>query len=206
MAKPKGRNQDLFDATHAAVLQAARELFAEHGFDKVTTQAIAAAAGVAQGSVFHHFKSKRDLFIAVHDRFQVELVERVEAAAAGGLSPEDRFDRIWRSYLSATDDAAMRRILLLDGPRVIGLENLRARDRATAFGFLAEEVAALHAAGVIDTPSPRAVAVLLFGAFDQAAFEIADFPDDEDLKRRLIEAAAQLVDGLKTKKRENASP
>jgi AcrR family transcriptional regulator len=197
MPKPKGRNRDLFDATHAALLAAARALFAEHGFDGVTTQAVAAGAGVAQGSLFHHFRSKRELFVAVHDNVQGELVARIEAAASDAASPADRFDRIWRAYFAATEDPGLRRILLLDGPRVIGLDALRARDRETAFAFFHAELEALSAAGLVETPSVRALAVLLFGALDQAAFEMADFPDDAARRRDLVEATAALIERVK---------
>ena len=197
MAKPKGRNQDLFDATHAALLQAARALFIEHGFEAVTTPMIAAKAQVSQGTIFHHFKTKRDLFIAVYKPFQLEFLAQIKAAAATVRSPEERFDRIWRAYLASTDDEGVRRMVLLDGPRVIGLENVRAQERQTLRAFFTSELAALNAAGVIQTPSPRATAVLLLGALDQAAFEIADFPDDLEMKQHLIDAITSLVERLK---------
>ena len=199
MAKPRGRNKDLFDATHAVLLGAARALFIEHGFEAVTTQMIAAKAQVAQGTVFHHFKTKRDLFIAVYTPFQLEFLAHIKAAAENAGSPEDRFDHIWRAYLASTDDEGVRRMVLLDGPRVIGLENVRARDRETVFAFFTEEIVALKDAGVIETTSPRATAVLLIGALDQAAFEIADFPDDPELKLELIEAITSLIGRLKVR-------
>ena len=198
MAKPKGRNKDLFDATHAALLRAARTLFIEHGFDAVTTPMIAAKAQVSQGTVFHHFKTKRDLFIAVYNPVQLEFLAQIETAAAEARSPEERFDRIWRAYLASTDDEGMRRMVLLDGPRVIGLENVRAHDRKTVFAVFTEELIALKNAGIIEVTSPHATAVLLLGALDQAAFEIADFPDDLEMKRHLIDAIAFLVERLKT--------
>ena len=196
MAKPKGRNQDLYDATHAALLQAARSLFIEHGFEAVTTQMVAAKAQVSQGTVFHHFKTKRDLFIAVYNPFQMEFLALMKTAAAKASSPEERFDRIWRTYLASTDDEGMRRMVLLDGPRVIGLENVRALDRKTVFAFFTGELAALKDAGIIELTSPHAAAVLLLGALDQAAFEIADFPENLEMKRELTDAIAFLVKRL----------
>ena len=198
MAKPKGRNQDLFDATHEALLRAARALFIENGFDAVTTQMIAAKAKVSQGTIFHHFKTKRDLFIAVYNPFQLEFLAQIETAAAQAHSLEDRFDRIWRAYLASTDDEGLRRMVLLDGPRVIGLENVRAHDRETVFAFFTKEMVSLKEAGVIATASPHATAVLFIGALDQAAFEIADFPEDLELRQQLIDAFASLVERLKT--------
>ena len=198
MAKPKGRNQDLFDATHEALHRAARALFIEHGFDAVTTQMIAAKAKVSQGTIFHHFKTKRDLFIAVYNPFQLEFLAQIETAAAQAHSLEDRFDRIWRAYLASTDDKGLRRMVLLDGPRVIGLENVRAHDRETVFAFFTKEIVSLKEARVIATASPRATAVLFIGALDQAAFEIADFPEDLELRQQLIDAITSLVERLKT--------
>ena len=198
MPKPKGANRTLYAATHALILDAATALFATRGFAAVTTPEVAAAAGVAQGSVFHHFPTKRDLFVAVHNRFQLRLIEGIDAAAASARDPWSRFDAIWRAYLDATEDPAMRRILLLDGPRVIGLDELRRQDRDTAFAFLMREVAALQEARLIRPDSVRALTVLLFGALDQAAFEIADFPDDRDLRRQLVDGFAALLERLRT--------
>ena len=197
MPKPKGANRTLYAATHAHILDAATALFAARGFAAVTTPEVAAAAGVAQGSVFHHFPTKRDLFVAVHNRFQLRLIEGIDAAASA-RDPWSRFDAIWRAYLDATEDPAMRRILLLDGPRVIGLDELRRQDRDTAFAFLMREVAALQEARLIRPDSVRALTVLLFGALDQAAFEIADFPDDRDLRRQLVDGFAALLERLRT--------
>jgi AcrR family transcriptional regulator len=197
MPKPRGRNPDLYAATHGRILAAARALFAARGFDAVATPELATAAGVAQGSLFHHFGSKRDLFIAVHDAVQLELIGRIDAAAAVEADPWRRFGAIWRAYLDATADEAIRRVLLLDGPRVIGLEALRARDRETAFAFLLGEVQGLQALGLLPGVPARALAVLLFGALDQAAFEMADFPRDQALRAALVEAVGTMMEALK---------
>ena len=197
MPKPRGRNPDLYAATHGRILAAARALFAARGYDAVATPELAVAAGVAQGSLFHHFGSKRDLFIAVHDAVQLELIGRIDAAAAVEADPWRRFGAIWRAYLDATADEAIRRVLLLDGPRVIGLEALRARDRETAFAFLQGEVQGLQALGLLPGVPARALAVLLFGALDQAAFEMADFPRDQALRAALVEAVGTMMEALK---------
>ncbi len=47
------------------ILEAAEELFAEQGFDAVSINAIAERAGLSKANVFHHFKSKNDLYLAV---------------------------------------------------------------------------------------------------------------------------------------------
>lgn len=197
MPKPKGANKENYTASHGRLLAAATALFETHGYEAVTTEEIAAMAALAHGSLFHHYKSKRALFIAVHNSYQLALIERIEAAAANTRDPADRFDRVWRAYLSSTEDAGMRRVLLLDGPRVIGLEALRAQDRETAFAYFAGQIEAVMDAGLMPRRDVRALAVVLFGALDQAAFEIADFPDDQALRSSLIATMAQTIEALK---------
>ncbi|WP_165771923.1 TetR/AcrR family transcriptional regulator [Niveispirillum lacus] len=197
MPKAKGRNAEMRQATRAAILDAARRLFEVDGYDAVPTQAICAAAGVSQGALFDHFGSKRDLFIAVHDQWQDRLVATIEAAATGIADPWQRFSGIWRTYLSSTQDPAMRQVLLLDGPYVIGLAPMRARDRDTAFAFFKEEVTALMQAGLIRAMDAHGLSVLLFGALDQAAFEMADFPADTALRHRLLDSFEALMQALR---------
>lgn len=197
MPKAKGRNADMRQATRAAILDAARWLFEAEGYDAVATQTICATAGVSQGALFDHFGSKRDLFMVVHDQWQHRLVAAIEAAAAGTADPWQRFSGIWRAYLSSTQDPAMRQVLLLDGPHVIGLAQMRARDRNTAFAFFKGEVAALMQAGLIRAMDVHGLSVLLFGALDQAAFEMADFPADGALRDRLLDSFEALMQALR---------
>ncbi|MDY6943187.1 MAG: TetR/AcrR family transcriptional regulator [Pseudomonadota bacterium] len=55
-------------AGEQGILDAAKELFSEHGFDGVSINAIAARAGVCKANVFHHFESKEALYRAVLER------------------------------------------------------------------------------------------------------------------------------------------
>jgi AcrR family transcriptional regulator len=50
--------------TRGRIVAVARQLFAEKGFDGATTAAIAAAAGIAGGTIYRHFSDKKELFIA----------------------------------------------------------------------------------------------------------------------------------------------
>lgn len=59
-----GRKRDS-SATRAAIRTAARELFAERGYERATVRDIAARAGVNQALLFRYFGSKDDLFRAV---------------------------------------------------------------------------------------------------------------------------------------------
>ena len=68
-------------ATRAALLAAARQLFAERGFNGAGREEIARRAGVTRGALYHHFARKQDLFVAVVEDLEAALGERIVAAA-----------------------------------------------------------------------------------------------------------------------------
>jgi AcrR family transcriptional regulator len=197
MAKSRGQNQALFHATHCGVLDAAKGMFAVEGYSAVATQRIAEAAAVSHGSVFHHFKSKRELFMAVHDGYQAQFIERLDAALVGAEDAWDRFDRFWRGYLDVARDPEIRRVLLQDGPQIIGLKELRDRGGRSPYARMEAEIERLMTAGAIPRRSNRALALLLFGALNQAVNEMAEFPDDAALQASLTSEIATMIDRLR---------
>jgi AcrR family transcriptional regulator len=70
-------------ATRVAILEAARRLFVERGFDAVTVAEVAAAADVSEKTVFNHFATKEDLVLAGGEERRARLIEAVRARPAG---------------------------------------------------------------------------------------------------------------------------
>lgn len=68
------------EAKRQSLLDAAQDLFAHRGYERTTTAQIAAAAGVSEGILFHHFGSKKGLFI--------ELAQQYARAAAAATMPD----------------------------------------------------------------------------------------------------------------------
>lgn len=117
--------------TRAALLEAAAELFAEHGYDAVSVDTVAAAAGRTSGAVYDHFASKQGLLMAVLDEGAQALV--------GLMTDEFDTTRDLRARLRAvaanvvvrpTEDT--RRLMLLERE----LELRAARDPAVARALL----------------------------------------------------------------------
>jgi AcrR family transcriptional regulator len=197
MPKSRGRNQILFNTTHEGVLRAARDMFASEGYAAVATQRIAEAAGVSHGSVFHHFKSKRDLFIAVHQDYEAAFVDRVEAAALGASDPWVRFDRYWRAYIEAAQEPKTRLVLLQDGPSVIGPADLCIGGDRNAFKSLSAQVQNLMANGLIPARTPLALTLLIYSVLNIAAHEMAEHPQDKGLHESLLTEIAVFVANLR---------
>src|SRR4029077_16621223 len=109
--------------TRAALIGAARELFAQRGYADVGTEEIVRAAGVTRGALYHHFEGKRELFEAVYVQIEVELAERIAAGALNAgesWAPLEAMRAGAEMFLDACTDAEVQQIVLLDGPSVLG--------------------------------------------------------------------------------------
>jgi AcrR family transcriptional regulator len=170
--------------TRAALLKAARELFARDGFAQTGREEIAERAGVTRGALYHHFASKTEVAAAVVEELEAELVDLVVAAARGGAGGREQLHRGCRAYMDACADPTMARILA-DAPAVLGLEACRALDAATCVPLLVEFFARALAEGIEVPGDPRVAATLLLGMLNEAAALVAASPDDVALRRRV---------------------
>src|SRR5689334_23813839 len=105
------------EATTAALIAAARELFAERGYAGVGTEEIVQRAGVTRGALYHHFKGgKEDLFRAVLVQVSAETTARVLAAANAATDPWSELVCGIEAFLDASAIPEVQRIVLVDGP------------------------------------------------------------------------------------------
>jgi AcrR family transcriptional regulator len=72
------------------LLDQARKLFAEKGFDRTSVQDIVAAAGVTKGAMYHYFRSKDDLLYEIYARVLRMQTEHLTACAEGEGTPVER--------------------------------------------------------------------------------------------------------------------
>ncbi|RYF62134.1 MAG: TetR/AcrR family transcriptional regulator [Comamonadaceae bacterium] len=163
-------NRDRTESTRAALMDAARDLFVRQGYGDTSTPQVVAAAGITRGALYHHFADKRDLFRAVVAREMQQMADEIRSAAPQGLPPGQALRAGSDAYLQAMTAPGRTRLLLVDGPAVLGMVAVRAMDAATAGATLAEGLAA---AGVKPPGVSAAVlADLLSAAFDRAALAV----------------------------------
>ena len=75
------------------ILNAAAELFSEQGYDRASIRDIANKAGLLAGSVYHHFASKDELYLAVHREGFHDVMEAVQRAVDSASDPWERLTR-----------------------------------------------------------------------------------------------------------------
>jgi len=191
------RQIDRSAATIADILAAARKLFATTGFEATSIDGIAAKAGVAKGAVYHHFDSKEEIFTRVLEDVQAEIAALpVPAATRAMADPLDMIAAETLRYLLAATEPSRKRILLIDGPAVIGWRKWREiDDRFFGAGARAAMTLVLGAG----TP-PReidAVTHLVMGAVMEACLVCATAPEPKKAARELSSGLRKMLEGLR---------
>jgi len=197
-ARPRTLKADQAEATRAALLEAATELFAQRGYAGVATEEIVRAAGVTRGALYHHFAGKLELFEAVYEQVEQGLVERIASSAMSAASdPLAALRAGAQAFLDACEDPAVQRIALLDAPSVLGWERWREIGLRYAFGLVQGTVAGAMEAGLIERQPVEPLAHLLLGAIDEGAMLIARAHDDGRTRAQVGDAVDRFLDMLR---------
>jgi AcrR family transcriptional regulator len=179
-------NKDRSSAMRQALMVAARHLFTEKGFATTGTPDIVAAAGVTRGALYHHFADKEALFAAVV-RAEAEAVAKAVRQAELPADPRLALKAGGQVWLTAMQEPGRARLLLVDGPAVLGRAAMDALDAETGGQTLAEGLAALRPGEPV-----RELAALLSAAFDRAALAMAS----GDAPEPWVQALGGLIDNL----------
>jgi AcrR family transcriptional regulator len=158
------------------LLAAARRLFAERGFVATGREQIAEVAGVSRGALYHHFGSKEQLFRAVVEQLEVELGEKVMIAAARSEDAAEQLRLGCMAFLDACLDPAVRRVVLIEAPVVLGWEEWREIDAQHGLSLVTEALRAVVASGQMTAVAVEPLAHMLLGALNEAAMLVAHAP------------------------------
>lgn len=189
------------EATRRAVLAAARSSFGRKGYAQTSVDEIAAAARVTKGAVYHHFAGKEALFRTVHAEVEAEAQARAAAARDPNESPIDQIVAVVNAYLDAALDEEIRRITLIDGPALLGLEPDGPADQQAGHVEVRLFIATAIARGQIIDLDPDLLAHLIGGLALQGGLLIARASDPAATRATLGQALDVMLRGLAPSKR-----
>src|SRR5882672_5427745 len=107
------------DATRGALLRVARELFGQRGYANVGTEEIVERAGVTRGALYHHFNGKRELFAAVHEQLEQEIVTGIAGLMGEVADPVEMLRAGLVAFLDVCTDRPLIQISMVDAPIVL---------------------------------------------------------------------------------------
>ena len=186
------------EATTAALVDAARELFAGRGYANVGTEEIVQQAGVTRGALYHHFRGgKEELFRAVVVQISAETAGRVREVARANDDPWNALIHGIDAFLDACALPDVQRILLVDGPAVLGWDVWRAIDNDYGLRLLEGALQRAIDAGRLPPQPARAAAHVLLGALDEAAMVVARADDARAARNEMGQTVHRLLEGLR---------
>lgn len=117
-AKTLAPSGPLPPAKQRQILDGARQVFLEVGFERACMDHIAARAEVSKATVYNHFHDKKELFLACireHTRVKHEALAALLGSPSGDVEGDlQRFGETLMGFLTTRDGLALRRIILAD--------------------------------------------------------------------------------------------
>ncbi|MGD9901901.1 MAG: TetR/AcrR family transcriptional regulator C-terminal domain-containing protein [Vicinamibacterales bacterium] len=155
-----------------AILRAATQVFAQHGFFNAQVADVARAAGVAAGTVYLYFRSKDDLLVSLFERTMKDAIAAGRAALSGATDPRDRLSRIARLHLERLgrdrDLAVVFQVELRQSTKF--MERFSSSYLREYLGIIRDAIEAGQSAGLFRADvSATLAAKILFGALDEMA-------------------------------------
>ncbi len=179
MVRPSRTQEERTATTRAALVATSRHLFGTEGFAEVGTERLAREAGVSRGALYHQFADKTELFAAVLDQAEAEIADLM-AAAVVGCDPADTVGLLLAgadAWLDACAQPGLQRIVLIDGPSVLGWERWREICLRHSVGLVSALLTDGIARGTIPDQPVDPLTHVLVGAVDEAALYVARADD-----------------------------
>lgn len=189
------KRAEMVAETRAKLIKAGREAFAAKGYAAASMDDLTAEAGLTRGALYHNFGDKKGLLQAVIDQIDAEMLARMRLE-------QERADTRWRgllaehiAYIEMALEPEIQRIMLLDGPAVLGDPSQWPNQNA-CLQKTAETIQALINEGTVRPVDAEAAARLLNGAALNAALWIAAADDPRSVFQKAVEAFQHLAAGL----------
>jgi AcrR family transcriptional regulator len=200
---PQGRRAEHASDTRTALLTAARRLFAAEGYDGTGTEQIVAEARVTRGALYHHFRDKADLFRAVMEDAAGDVARQLIGDQLHGVPglPLEEVQTGVSAFLDVCVGGDFQRIVLIDGPRVLGDDAWDQLVERYGRSLLEEWLARAVTAGDIEPVPVRPLARLLIAMLTEASLTIARAGDPAAARTDMGTVLARLLNGLRRQAR-----
>jgi AcrR family transcriptional regulator len=198
LVRKAGRRQEYSASTKRALVDAALERFAARGYGGTSLDEIVAAARVTKGALYHHFKGKQDLFEAAFMDVEEQATERIRGAISTIGDPWEKALTGLREFLAVTRTEAYRRIVIQDGPAVLGYERYREQEESSTFGLVQDIVASLLVDYDLRESTVGAFTRLFFGAMSATGSAVSTAEDPEQASDDAEGAIVLVLAGIRS--------
>lgn len=161
------------EQTRSNILRSAGQMCADTGYDHLSLEDVAAAASVTRGAVYHHFGSKKGLFLEIVRSELHAMGARVLSAAAGAPTLWEALVAGCRVFLRESQQRRYQQVILTDAPAVLGIATWNKLDYSYTTRSLVEILQELRDGHTITISDPVATAEALSDAMNQLSRWVA---------------------------------
>ncbi len=183
--------------TQDRLIKVAKELFTSKGYAGTAMEDLVAKAGMTRGALYHQYADKRDLFRAVFEAVEADLGQQLAMAVAAETDPWQMLRAGARAFLASAADPTIRRVVLVDGPAVLGWEEWRRIDAQHSLGMVRTIFEANIAAGNLPAQPVEPLAHLIVGALNEAALAVAAAEDAAGARESFAVSMEGVLDALR---------
>jgi len=192
------RRQQYSASTKRALVDVAEGLFTELGYANASLDAIVAGARVTKGALYHHFSGKQALFEAVFERVETDAARAIQKSLKGHRDPWEKAIAGLRAFLEVVQEPRYRRIVIQEGPAVLGYERYREQEERSTFANVLDIVQAVLSAGKwrLDEDMQQTFARIFFGAMSSAGESVSGAEDPIAAAARVETAIGFILAGF----------
>jgi AcrR family transcriptional regulator len=198
------------EATRRALLAAARDAFGERGYGPTSVEEIVRRAGVTKGALYHHFRDKDDLFVAVVEEVKREVTGIVGASFLAFIdSHDDPLEAVTLGCLAFIDahaDPAVQRITIVDARSVLDGATRRDLDARYEVALVRGALRRAIRLGAVDRQPLAILAHIVTGALTEACALIAEAEDTEAARAEAGAVVTRLLEGLRARPADGQMP
>ena len=185
-------------STKRALVDVAEERFTDNGYAATSLDAVVAGADVTKGALYHHFSGKQALFEAVFDRVETDAAASIRQALRDHDDPWEKARAGLRAFLNVVQEPRYRRIVIQEGPSVLGYERYREQEERSTYANVLDIVRAVLSAGAweLDEEMLHTFARIFFGAMSSAGESVSVAGDPIAAALRVETAIGFILAGL----------
>lgn len=187
---------DRGQVTRDQLVSIATRLFTDRGYEGTSIEAVLAEAEVSRGALYHHYAGKEALFSAVLDAVYERIDAQLRLATRGETDPLSALRVGCLAWIRLAVDPAVRRILLIDAPSVLGWQCWRELDEQRTLGSVRAALAAAAKQGLLNPDHVDFFAHALLAAMNEIAMMIAQSEDPAESQQRAEAAVGDLLQRL----------
>ena len=192
------KRQAMMQENRLRLIEAGRSAFAAQGYAAASMDELTASVGLTRGALYHNFGDKKGLLAAVVHQIDSAMAQKAQEIGALKTDPWEALLAEGAAYIEMALDAEVQRIVLLDGPAVLG-DPSQWPSQDSCLQSTKRAVERLIAEGRMKRVDPEAAARLMNGAALNAALWVAASDDPATTLPKVIEAFNAMAGGLLTK-------